>query len=464
VVTRIVEAPAGGAANTSSARNARTRAHVASRLMWVMLTHPPSAVIGSRRGGESRTCTDPGDSWTRAAAARGQTLETQRSPTGPCSRRSLPSNAFSSAHRVPHRRYRELTYSAVAFHGGCCTKGSKKLRNLSSGRRIANRSSGEGLVPFVCDFRALSAWVVPSQIDAPDPRVVCATASMPNSDDAPGGPTCRAACAFAWEERSARRRAACCSFCLNAGAVTGRPWRSSAYAPILTAIGRSKRRADALRPGFIAAGDSVWRQRDDNARVRTFSTPSRAARFARRRRRAAGARKRPSSLGAHRSQCPRAQTPRPPGTAAGGAPTMLRGRCRCRVVNAAQAPRRSARRTRTGRRARRSAPRGAGPSGDMAVTVWRTHASTEQPGTGQPSSRTRSAPTRCPRIRREPSGPYLPEEQGPRPTHGTGTRRVHPRGAGGQHRAMSPSDLWLATAHLRPTVPLISVPPSPPKE
>ena len=56
--------------------------------------------------------------------------------------------------------------------------GSKKLRNLSSGRRIAIRSSGEGLVPFVCDFRALSAWVVPSQIDAPDPWVVCATASM----------------------------------------------------------------------------------------------------------------------------------------------------------------------------------------------------------------------------------------------------------------------------------------------
>jgi hypothetical protein len=37
-----------------------------------------------------------------------------------------------------------------AGDGGCCTKGSKKLRNLNSGRRIAIRSSGEGLVPFVC--------------------------------------------------------------------------------------------------------------------------------------------------------------------------------------------------------------------------------------------------------------------------------------------------------------------------
>jgi hypothetical protein len=57
-----------------------------------------------------------------------------------------------------------------------------------------------------------------------------------------------------------------------------------------------------------------------------------------------------------------------------------------------------------------------------------------------------------------------PGTQGPRPTHGIGTRRVHPRRADGQRRAMSPSDLWLATAVLRPSVPLISVPPSPPKE
>jgi hypothetical protein len=51
---------------------------------------------------------------------------------------------------------------------GCCTKGSKKLRNLSGGRRIAIRSSGEGLVPFVWGPSATPAWVVPSQIE---PRI-----------------------------------------------------------------------------------------------------------------------------------------------------------------------------------------------------------------------------------------------------------------------------------------------------
>ena len=68
--------------------------------------------------------------------------------------------------------------AGIPLHGGCCTKGSKKLRNLSGGRRIAIRSSGEGLVPFARDSRPLPAWVVPSQIDAPDPRLVFATASM----------------------------------------------------------------------------------------------------------------------------------------------------------------------------------------------------------------------------------------------------------------------------------------------
>jgi hypothetical protein len=67
---------------------------------------------------------------------------------------------------------------SAAFHGGCCTKGSKKLRNLSGGRRIAIRALARASVPFACDFRPLPAWIVPSQIDAPDPRVVFATASV----------------------------------------------------------------------------------------------------------------------------------------------------------------------------------------------------------------------------------------------------------------------------------------------
>jgi hypothetical protein len=66
---------------------------------------------------------------------------------------------------------------AAASRRGCRKKGSEKLWNLTGGRRIGIRRSDEVLVPLVGHLRPPRAWVVPSQIDAPDLWVVCATAS-----------------------------------------------------------------------------------------------------------------------------------------------------------------------------------------------------------------------------------------------------------------------------------------------
>jgi hypothetical protein len=66
---------------------------------------------------------------------------------------------------------------AAASRRGCRKEGSEKLWNLTGGRRIGIRRSDEVLVPHVGHLRPPRAWVVPSQIDAPDLWVVCATAS-----------------------------------------------------------------------------------------------------------------------------------------------------------------------------------------------------------------------------------------------------------------------------------------------
>ena len=45
--------------------------------------------------------------------------------------------------------------TAAALDGGCRVNGSKKLRNLSGGRRPANYDAGDGVVPLACHVRAL---------------------------------------------------------------------------------------------------------------------------------------------------------------------------------------------------------------------------------------------------------------------------------------------------------------------
>ena len=56
-------------------------------------------------------------------------------------------------------------------------KGVRKLWNLTGGRPIAIHRSDEVRVLLVGPSSAALSWVVPSQIDAPDLWVVCATAS-----------------------------------------------------------------------------------------------------------------------------------------------------------------------------------------------------------------------------------------------------------------------------------------------
>jgi hypothetical protein len=123
----------------------------------------------------------------------------QQSPTRSRRRESCRAH-LASGHRARHPAppaapscFRPFKRTSPSPGVGCllrteavAQRGPKKLRNLSGGRRVAIRSSGEGLVPFVCDLWPLPAWVVPSRIDAPDPRVVCATAST--SSESRGAP------------------------------------------------------------------------------------------------------------------------------------------------------------------------------------------------------------------------------------------------------------------------------------
>ena len=145
--------------------------------------YPPA--VGRGKGpGSSAGSTRAAGARTYATCPRTRTAHTAR-PWGPSCGASATGRAFATSSIDGRASPGRALTGAVASTRGCCTKGSKKLRNLSGGRRIAIRSSGEGLVPFARDSRPLPAWVVPSQIDAPDPRLVFATASRGSeSDDA----------------------------------------------------------------------------------------------------------------------------------------------------------------------------------------------------------------------------------------------------------------------------------------
>jgi hypothetical protein len=75
----------------------------------------------------------------------------------PCSPAASETTPLSS--RLLHKRFR-------------------KHRTVSRGRQAPIRGATDGLLPVAGRVRPLWAWVVPSQIDAPDPWVICATASV----------------------------------------------------------------------------------------------------------------------------------------------------------------------------------------------------------------------------------------------------------------------------------------------
>jgi hypothetical protein len=152
---------------------------VAAPRRTLAATEPSGPTIRLKHRARTHTSTPPVFAQTVDRRAARPSTRT------PCAGRCCASPSLSGTRAELARRSRSATDAgvqsdsphALAMDGGCCTKGSEKLWNLTGGRRIAIHRSDDVLVPLVGHIRPPRAWVVPSQIDAPDLWVVCATAS-----------------------------------------------------------------------------------------------------------------------------------------------------------------------------------------------------------------------------------------------------------------------------------------------